>query len=57
MLNRRWSLNYWGGSEDFLKCNKQGRGYLTGGGVRIFQKLEKHDRKYDRRIRMLLMDF
>ena len=30
-----------------------------GGGVGIFQKSEKHDRKYDkrRRIRVLLMDF
>ena len=36
--------------ENFLKCNKRG-------GVGIFQKSEKHHRKYGRRIRMLLMDF
>ena len=45
-----------GGSENFLKCNKRG-GLFNGGGVGIFQKSEKHDRKYDRRIRVLLMDF
>ena len=48
--------------KNFLKCNKRGGG--GGGGglfnegvVGIFQKSEKHDRKYDRRIRVLLMDF
>ena len=33
------------------------RGVLISGGVRKFQISEKHDRKYDRRIRVLLMDF
>ena len=47
-----------GESENFLK---RGRGVFNGGGGGggIFQKSEKHDRKYDkrRRIRVLLMDF
>ena len=48
-----------GGSENFLKCNKRGGLFNGGGGGGggIFQKSEKHDRKYDRRIRVLLMDF
>ena len=44
--------------KNFLKCNKRGGGGLFNEGVvGIFQKSEKHDRKYDRRIRVLLMDF